>query len=138
MTLDQITPGIFVSVPFGRTSQVAHVVGITSTGRVQIRAWNRSRSMWMPGLRSLPPGHLQAIDAWHGIQPPALPVKAEQGMTQTQTIKAIRALGLTCTVTDGEFRVDYMTHRESDGTAHYTTDREDALGTAQAMVRANT
>jgi hypothetical protein len=89
----------------------------------------------MPGLRSLAPDHiLEAIPNWCGVQPPALPVKAEKGMTQTATIKAIRALGLTCRVEDGEFRVNYRHDREA--TAHYTTDCDDALGTARAMVRA--
>ncbi len=60
-------------------------------------------------------------------------------MTQAETIKAVRALGLVC-VWDrvwAEWRVDYKPGdaRRSPLSAYHTTDREDAVGTAQMMAR---
>lgn len=55
-------------------------------------------------------------------------------MTQNETIKAIRDMGLACRVQDGEFRVAYRV-RDNEASACYTTDREDALDTAKAMVK---
>lgn len=46
--------GSFVRVPFGQTSQVAHVVGYARDGRLKIRAWNRAQDQWMPGTRLVP------------------------------------------------------------------------------------
>lgn len=53
--------------------------------------------------------------------------------TQKETMQAIRELGLSCTINDGEFRVAYrIPHNEAS--AYYTDDAEDAIGTAKAMV----
>lgn len=59
-------------------------------------------------------------------------------MTQNQTLAAIRALGLTARVTDGEYRVTHrgVTPERAEAVAYYTTDRVDALGTARAMATA--
>lgn len=55
-------------------------------------------------------------------------------MTQRQTMDAIRALGLSVRRTEhGEYRVNFKSGTE--GTAYYTTDAEDALGTARAMLK---
>lgn len=54
-------------------------------------------------------------------------------MNVKQTQAAIRALGLKVTRVDGEWRVNLPANREA--TAHYTTDNDDALGTAQAMAK---
>lgn len=56
-------------------------------------------------------------------------------MTVKQTIKAIRALGLTCTrTTHGEYRINLlMSNGGTEDTAYYTDDADDALGTAQFM-----
>lgn len=43
-----------IVIPFGYlATQLAHVVGHTKTGRVKIRAWNATRSKWMPNTRTL-------------------------------------------------------------------------------------
>lgn len=64
--------------------------------------------------------------------------------TQSQTTAAIRALGLTVNVSDGEYRVAVPAalcagetraerlERQEAG-CYYTTDAEDALATAKAM-----
>lgn len=50
----------FVLVPFGeKAHQVAHVVGHTRTGRVKVRAFNKSRNEWMPGFRTLDAAYLK-------------------------------------------------------------------------------
>jgi hypothetical protein len=52
-------------------------------------------------------------------------------MNTAQTMAAIRALGLAVVRHDGEWRIN---HRGgSEDTAYYTTDNDDALGTAQLM-----
>jgi hypothetical protein len=52
-------------------------------------------------------------------------------MNTTQTMAAIRALGLAVARHDGEWRIN---HRGgSEDTAYYTTDNDDALGTARLM-----
>jgi hypothetical protein len=58
-------------------------------------------------------------------------------MNSSETMKAIKALGLTVARTDGEWRINYtklpgMTH-DREATAYYTEDNDDALGTAKAM-----
>lgn len=50
-----------------------------------------------------------------------------------ETRKAIRALGLTATYRDGEWRVNFANGREA--TAYYTTDNADALATARLMAQ---
>jgi hypothetical protein len=62
-------------------------------------------------------------------------------MTQKQLIQAVRALGLVCRVTDGEYRISFpvsqaVTADRAEASAYYTDDRQDALNTAQAMARA--
>lgn len=52
-------------------------------------------------------------------------------MNVKQTRAAIRALGLSATRTDGEWRVAFSFDNEA--TAYYTTDNDDALRTAAAM-----
>lgn len=54
-------------------------------------------------------------------------------LTQNETIKAIRDLGLSCTVVDGEFRVNER--KGTEATAYYTIAREDALDTARLIAR---
>lgn len=53
--------------------------------------------------------------------------------TQTATLAAIRALGMTARCTDGEYRVAFR-GRASEASAYYTDDAGDALSTARAMV----
>ncbi len=53
--------------------------------------------------------------------------------TQKQTIASIRRLGAKVTVKDGEYRVNVPGGTE--GTAYYTDDPSDALGTASIMMR---
>ena len=44
----------FVNIPFGDgKQQVGFVEAYTSTGRVKVRAYNASRSKWMPNTRTL-------------------------------------------------------------------------------------
>lgn len=53
-------------------------------------------------------------------------------MTQKATIKAIRALGLTCTRTAyGEYRINLR--KGTEATAYYTDDADDALATARYL-----
>ena len=58
-------------------------------------------------------------------------------MTQAETLRAIRHLGLLVRVRDGEFRVTFpgLSVERAEAVAYYTEDREDALGTARAMIR---
>ncbi len=51
------------------------------------------------------------------------------------TLKAIRALGLHATITEGEFRVTFKNVSEfrAEAVAYYTDSAEDALGTARIM-----
>ncbi len=57
-------------------------------------------------------------------------------MTQHEMIKSVRDLGMTCSVRDGEIRVNFKDGKEE--TAYYTNDREDAVTTAQMMIRRET
>lgn len=53
-------------------------------------------------------------------------------MTIRHVKTTIRTLGLVCTRTlDGEYRVNYR--QGAEATAYYTTDAEDAIGTARHM-----
>jgi hypothetical protein len=54
-------------------------------------------------------------------------------MTKQQMIDAVRALGCSVQVLDGEIRVNLRGGSES--TAYYTNDRDDAVATAKAMAR---
>lgn len=58
-------------------------------------------------------------------------------MTILQVCKAVRALGLSCRYDSGyqEFRIDYPRDdpRWTEDSAYFTTYRDDAIGTAQAM-----
>lgn len=51
-------------------------------------------------------------------------------MNVKQTQAAIRALGFSAARTDGEWRINVRGREEA--LAYYTTDNEDALGTAKA------
>jgi hypothetical protein len=53
-------------------------------------------------------------------------------MSIAQAFKAIRSAGAEARYEDGEWRVNLKKGREA--TAYYTTDREDAVDTAIAMV----
>lgn len=55
-------------------------------------------------------------------------------MTNTEARKQIKALGgnIVATIRDGEFRVNYRGGNEV--TAYYTTDAQDAVDTARAML----
>lgn len=57
-------------------------------------------------------------------------------MTQTETIKAIRAMGLTCTVRDREYRITFpgLSRDRAEAIAYYTDDRQDAVITARVMI----
>ena len=66
--------------------------------------------------------------------------------TQAQAKAAIKALGMSVTVTDGEYRVTFPASRYTgldkrtvesnrEASAYYTDDADDAIGTAQAMSR---
>ena len=57
-------------------------------------------------------------------------------VNQRDVIGACRALGMTCKVTDGEYRVNYPNGAES--TAYYTTDGMDGIGTAKQMAKSKT
>lgn len=52
--------------------------------------------------------------------------------SQTATLAAIRAFGLTARCTEGEYRVAF-TGRDSEASAYYTGDAADAIATARAM-----
>jgi hypothetical protein len=54
---------------------------------------------------------------------------SEITMTQKELFAAVRALGLSITVLNGEYRINFRGGREA--TAYYTNDREDALATAK-------
>lgn len=56
--------------------------------------------------------------------------------TQKQVISAIRGLGLSVRVSDGEYRINYPGGAES--TAYYTSEASDAVGTARVMARSKT
>ena len=64
--------GSFVLVPFGaRATQVAHVTGYTSTGKVKVRAWNAAQGKWMPNARTMRPEYLKGeARAQHLPAPP--------------------------------------------------------------------
>jgi hypothetical protein len=53
-------------------------------------------------------------------------------MTSKEVEQAIRALGLAVTRVDGKWRINYRGGKEA--TAYYTTDDDDAMGMATAMV----
>jgi hypothetical protein len=53
-------------------------------------------------------------------------------MTVVETMKAIRALGLTVRRSDGEWNINYRGGRPA--TAYFTTDNDDALAIARAMI----
>lgn len=57
-------------------------------------------------------------------------------MTLKQLKAAMKQLGCTVRYRDGEYRVNQKSGTEA--TAYYTDDREDALATAQAIVRHKT
>jgi hypothetical protein len=47
-------PGSFAIIRFGaNATQTAYVSGHTKTGRAKVRAWNATRTRWMPNLRTL-------------------------------------------------------------------------------------
>lgn len=50
-------------------------------------------------------------------------------MTQAQLAAAIKLLGASCKVFDGEIEVRFK------GSSYFTNDREDALNTARAMTQ---
>lgn len=52
-------------------------------------------------------------------------------LTQKAMMAAIRELGMTVSVRDGEIRVNHKGY--SEATAYYTDDRQDAVDTARAM-----
>lgn len=56
--------------------------------------------------------------------------------TQKATLAAIRAMGLSANVRDGEYRVTdpELPRDRQEAIAYYTTDREDAFYTAVKMV----
>lgn len=54
-------------------------------------------------------------------------------MTQHDMMAKISDLGLTVSVKDGEIRINHKGGKEE--TAYYTTDRDYAVATAQAMIR---
>ena len=57
--------------------------------------------------------------------------------TQAETFRAIRALGLTAGLRDGEWRVSYplwaVGKVQAEAIAYYTNDRQDAIETARFM-----
>lgn len=57
---------------------------------------------------------------------------------QKQTLKAIRQLGMSVSIRDGEYRITYpgLSRDRAEAVAYYTSDRHDALNTARAMWRA--
>jgi NACalpha-BTF3-like transcription factor len=64
-------------------------------------------------------------------------ISGEAGTMNINRVKqTIRALGLTVTRVDGEWRVNYQGGKEA--TAYYTDDPQAALDTARAMVMAVT
>jgi hypothetical protein len=56
----------------------------------------------------------------------------EGNMTSKEVEQAIRALGLAVTKVEGKWRINYRGGKEA--TAYYTTDDDDAMGMATAMV----
>jgi hypothetical protein len=54
-------------------------------------------------------------------------------MNMKQLFAKVRALGLTISCVDGEYRIVMKGGTEAQ--AYYTNDREDALGTAQAIAQ---
>jgi hypothetical protein len=54
-------------------------------------------------------------------------------MTDKQLFQEVRSLGLTISKTFDEYRINFR--GEGERTACYTEDKEDTLGTAQAMSR---
>jgi len=56
-------------------------------------------------------------------------------MTQEALFKAIRDMGLSITIDDGEYRIAYRGRvADTESSAYYTGDRDDALATARCMV----
>jgi hypothetical protein len=55
-------------------------------------------------------------------------------MTEKELFAQVRALGLTIRAYDAEYRINYKAAQEA--TAYYTSDRDDALGTAKLMAKA--
>jgi hypothetical protein len=60
----------------------------------------------------------------------------EAPKTQKATVAAIRAMELSCSVRDGEYRVAFKdgSPASREASAYYTNDREDAFYTAVKMV----
>lgn len=58
-------------------------------------------------------------------------------MTNIQTFRAIRALGMAVSLKNGEWRIDYKIgdSRRSSDSCYYTDDKMDALQTAEVMSR---
>lgn len=56
----------------------------------------------------------------------------ESVMSVTKTFAAIRALGLTVSRRNGEWKINYVGSKET--TAYYCTDNQDAIDTATKMV----
>lgn len=54
-------------------------------------------------------------------------------MTKTQAVDAIKGMGLSARLRDGEIRVNFAGGVED--TAYYTTDAEDAVGSAELMAK---
>lgn len=54
-------------------------------------------------------------------------------MTNTQAMRDVQAMGLTCRYSFGEFRINYKGGREA--TAYYTSCPHDAVATARHMQR---
>ncbi len=54
-------------------------------------------------------------------------------MNQTEALNEIRSLGMTATVKEREFRINYK--GGSEETAYYTDDPQDAVDTAKHMKR---
>jgi hypothetical protein len=74
-----------------------------------------------------------AVEIPHDFLRIYLMLKIEEGnMTSKETEQAIRALGLAVTKVDGKWRINYRGGKEA--TAYYTTDDDDAMGMATAMV----
>ena len=56
-------------------------------------------------------------------------------MTQEALYKAIRDMGLSIRIDNGEYRIaDRGRQAETESGAYYTNDRDDALATARCMV----
>jgi hypothetical protein len=54
-------------------------------------------------------------------------------MTDKELYTKVRAIGMKITKCDGEYRVNFRNGKEA--TAYYTTAKDDALLTAEAMMR---